>query len=136
MAQQRLTLLGRGYEATLAARSRSGARRDPGRLELVVSSRSDSKAAGDSVSAVHRQRQLPSARPGTFIRASSPRLRTSWNGAMARADADDHARPSSAGATSRLSPVVRRRYRHSRRRDASGRPSYQPRVVGLSWVPV
>ena len=68
MAQQRLTLLGRGYEATLAARSRSGARRDPGRLELVVSSRSDSKAAGDRVSAVHRQRQLPSARPGIHPR--------------------------------------------------------------------
>src|SRR5882724_556204 len=58
------------------------------RFELFVKSRSHSKAALDNMSSVARQRQLPSARPGTFIRASLPRLSRSCNGAIAIAAAD------------------------------------------------
>src|SRR5262249_25346859 len=65
-----------------------------------VRSFNDRKAAADSNSSATRQRQLPSALPGWFIRASLPRLRTSCSGAIASAATDDHARPSSAGAAS------------------------------------
>ena len=40
------------------------------RFDLSVKSRSHSKAVVDNISSVKRQRQFPSARPGTFIRAS------------------------------------------------------------------
>jgi len=40
------------------------------------------------MSSEHRQRQLPSVRPGTFIRASAPRLSTSCSGTIASAAAD------------------------------------------------
>ena len=40
---------------------------------------------------VQRQRQLPSGRPGTFIRASSPRFNKSCSGAIASAAMEDHA---------------------------------------------
>src|SRR5262249_45589469 len=59
------------------------------RLAATVSSRNPSSADPVSISSVLRQRQLPSARPGTFIRASRPRLRTSWSGAIASAAIDD-----------------------------------------------
>ena len=56
----------------------------PHRRAATVSSRRAWNTGGWSVSRVQRQRQLLSARPCTFMRASLPRLRTSWNGAMAR----------------------------------------------------
>jgi hypothetical protein len=49
----------------------------PERRDAVVRSRSHSNAEADSISLVQRQRQLPPAWPGTFIRASFPRLRRS-----------------------------------------------------------
>src|SRR6516225_5170899 len=52
------------------------------RPEVFVRSRSPWKADGDSMSSVQRQRQLPLARPGTFIRASAPKLSKSCNGAI------------------------------------------------------
>src|SRR5437879_8097943 len=57
----------------------------PVRAEARVKSRNDWKADVASLSSVKRQRQLPSALPGWFIRASLPRLRTSCNGAIASA---------------------------------------------------
>ena len=56
----------------------------PHRRAATVSSRRAWNTGGWSVSRVQRQRQLHSARPGTLMRASLPRLRTSWNGAMAQ----------------------------------------------------
>src|SRR5215471_1911638 len=106
------------------------------RAETLVRSRNDSSADPDSWSAVTRQRQFPPALPGWFIRASLPRLRTSCSGAIASAAAEDHARPSRAGAASALVPVARSRWRHILPRSASGKSSYHPRVVGLSCVPV
>src|SRR5881397_1172077 len=79
----------------------------PDRLEERVKSRSNWKADADSISAVQRQRQLPSALPGWFIRASLPMLRTSCNGAIASAATDDHATRNKAGVTSALVPAAR-----------------------------
>ena len=45
--------------------------------EVCVTSCSHLKAGADRMSAVQRQRQFPSARPGTFMYASAPRLSTS-----------------------------------------------------------
>src|SRR5438128_1628187 len=89
----------RGHDATAIDAS--------ARDQAWVKSRSDWNAGADSISSVQRQRQLPSAFPGWFIRASLPRLRTSCNGAIASAAADDHARPSKAGVASSLVPVAR-----------------------------
>src|SRR5262249_34526825 len=72
----------------------------PARAEARVKFFSESKPGADSISSVQRQRQLPSALPGWFIRDSLPRLRTSCSGAIASAADDDHASPSNAGATS------------------------------------
>src|SRR5262245_17147501 len=79
----------------------------PARAEARVRFFSESKPGADSISSLERQRQLPSALPGRFMRASSPRLRTSCSGAIASAAADDHASPSSAGATSAALPSAR-----------------------------
>ena len=57
------------------------------RFDAFVRSRTCSTVALKSSSSVQRQRQLPSARPGTFIRASVPRLSTSCSGAIASAAA-------------------------------------------------
>jgi hypothetical protein len=76
----------------------------PARFELLVNSRSEWKAGADNISSVQRQLQLPSGRPGTFIRASGPRLSRSCRGAMARAATDDHARRIKSQATWLLSP--------------------------------
>jgi hypothetical protein len=77
------------------------------RDEARVRSRSDWRTEAENISSVQRQRQLPSALPGWFIRASLPRLRTSCNGAIASAATDDHARPNKADAASVLVPPVR-----------------------------
>src|SRR5208282_1148605 len=77
------------------------------RFEVFVKLCSHWKAAGVSMSSVHRQRQLPSARPGRFIRASLPRLRRSCNGVIANAATDDHAKLINTEATSRASPAGR-----------------------------
>jgi hypothetical protein len=55
------------------------------RLELSVKSFSRLKARGDSMFSRTRQRQFPSALPGTFIRASLPRSSRSCNGGIASA---------------------------------------------------
>jgi hypothetical protein len=73
------------------------------RFELVVNSNRECKAEPESISSVQRHAQLPSARPGTFIRASAPRLSRSCSGAMAMAAIEDHARRIKLQATSRLS---------------------------------
>src|SRR4030095_7306633 len=91
------------------------------RAEARVSSSSDEKADAESISAVQRQRQFPSARPGWFIRASLPRLRTSWRGAIASPATDDHARRKRAGAASAALPAARPTGPPSLRRAASGR---------------
>src|SRR5215469_11598954 len=70
------------------------------RFEFLVKSRSHLKARSESISSVLRQDQLPSARPGMFIRASLPRFSKSCSGAIASADTDDHARHINAGAAS------------------------------------
>src|SRR5437867_11163017 len=44
------------------------------RFETSVRSHSRSKVDPDSIASVHRHRQLPSVRPGTFMRASAPRF--------------------------------------------------------------
>src|SRR5439155_1202156 len=122
----------RDHDAAAIEASVRGFSRPPDRPEALVKSRSDSKADADRMVSVQRQRQLPSALPGWFIRASLPRLRTSCNGAVASAATDDHARRNKAGAASALVPPVRFTYRHRLRRSASDRSSYHPRVVGLS----
>src|SRR5215813_15063889 len=105
------------------------------RVDLFVKSRKRSKAGVDNISSVERQRQLFSGLPGTFIRASLPRLSRSCNGAIASAATDDHARLSNAGATSAPVPGARLTHRHRLVRSESGKSSYHPRVVGLSCVP-
>jgi hypothetical protein len=67
------------------------------------------------MSSGHRQRQLPSARPETFIRASAPRLSTSCRGTIASAAGEDHASSIRAGAASLLRASGRFRHRQSRR---------------------
>jgi len=47
---------------------------------------------------VDRQRQFPSDRPGTFIRASLPRFSKSCSGLIASAATEDHANSINAGA--------------------------------------
>ena len=64
---------------------------------VFVKSWSRWKAIGISMSSVHRQRELPSARPGTFIRAAAPRLSRSCGGTIASAAAEDHASSTNAG---------------------------------------
>ena len=93
-------------------------------------------AASSVVRAVSAARhcQLPSARPGTLMRASLPRPSQSAMGMTA----------SSAGlaSTPRSTPFftpsagVRARYSVSCLRSASAAPfSHQPSSVSLSWVP-
>ena len=62
------------------------------RFEALSSPAASRRPESEIISSVQRQVQLPSARPGTFIRASGPRLSRSCRGAMASAAADDHAR--------------------------------------------
>src|SRR5258707_6871572 len=76
----------------------------PMRFELSVSSRSHSKTGEDITSSEKRQRQFPSARPGTFIRLPMPKSRRSCNGAIASPATDDQARRIKAGAASSLPP--------------------------------
>src|SRR2546428_439978 len=99
----------RGHDAAAIEASVRGVSRAPDRAEACVKSRRDWTADADSISSVLRQRQLPSALPGWFMRASLPRLRTSCNGAIASAATDDHARRNKTGATSSLLPVARSR---------------------------
>ena len=70
------------------------------RADVLVSCRSSSKGACDSLSSVERHCQFPSARPGIFMRPSRPQLSRSCNGAMANAALDDHASCINAGAAS------------------------------------
>lgn len=49
---------------------------------------------------VQRQRQLPTAVPGTFIRPSTPRFSKSCNGAIASPALDDQANLMKSQATS------------------------------------
>src|SRR5437762_14216847 len=60
------------------------------RAEACVTSRSDSQADVDSMASVERQRQLPCAVPGWFIRASFPSLSPSCSGAIDSAETADH----------------------------------------------
>jgi hypothetical protein len=55
------------------------------RFAADVTSCSDCQTAGVNMASVQRQRQLPSVRPGWFMRASSPRFSRSCSGAMASA---------------------------------------------------
>src|SRR5579864_1258715 len=79
------------------------------RLDLTVRSRSQANGLSVSISSVHRHRQFPPAQPGTFMRASRPRFKTSCNGAMASAARDNHAKPIKAGPGSvvRLLPSLK-----------------------------
>ena len=70
--------------------------------QSLVKARSHSIAGADSRAWGQRQRQLPAVRPGTFIRASAPRLSTSCSGAIASAALEDHASSVNAGAASLL----------------------------------
>src|SRR5262249_28186515 len=97
---------------------------------------SHSKAGAHSLSAAARQRQFPSARPGTFIRASAPKLSTSCSGASVSAATDDQASRTSDAAASLLCPEGRFRYCQRFHRWPSDNSSNQPRVVLLSCVPV
>src|SRR5215471_965389 len=106
------------------------------RLESLVKSRSHSKGRLENIFSVLRQRQLPSARPGTFIRASFPRFSKSCNGAIASAATEDHARPINAGATSPFPLWNCFTCFHTFCCWSSGNSSNQPRLVGLSCVPV
>src|SRR4029077_4075731 len=73
-------------------------REDPSRFEFFVRLRSHSNALSDNMFSEERQRQLPSGRPGMFIRASFPRFSKSCSGAIESAAADDQATSISAGA--------------------------------------
>ena len=106
------------------------------RFECFVRSRSQSNALSESISSVLRQRQLPSARPGTFIRASLPRFSKSCNGAIESAATDDQAICIKARAGSFLSALNRFTYFRTFCRWSSDNSSNQLRVVGLSCVPV
>src|SRR6202022_3384240 len=105
------------------------------RPEVVASSRSPSRAGPASACSVQRQRQLPWARPGTFIRAPRPRLSTSCRGASVSAAMEDHARPISAATASRPSPPERFTQLQKFRRWSSGRSSYHSEAVALSGAP-
>jgi len=102
------------------------------RFEFFVKSRSHSKAESDSISSVQRQRQLPSATPGTFIRASLPKFSKSCSGEMARAATEDQANSIKAAAASLL--FICGRFENFSRffRSSSGKSSNQARAVGLS----
>src|SRR6516165_555132 len=106
------------------------------RFEAAVRSRSRSKSVGSSISLVVRQHQFPSEEPGVFIRASAPRLSTSCRGAMASAATEDHACWSNSLVMDLASPSPRCRQPRTFLRSSSGKASYHPRVVLLSWVPV
>src|SRR5882724_9552808 len=71
---------GGGHDAAAREASGRGISISPNRADAWVRSRNDGKADADSMSSVTRHRQLSSAVPGWFIRASLPRLRTSCNG--------------------------------------------------------
>jgi hypothetical protein len=88
-------------------RQPSRADNTPERFEVFVKSRTHSIAVEDNMSSGQRQRQLPAARPGTFIRASVPRLSTSCSGAIASAAFEDHASCINVGAASLLQPSGR-----------------------------
>src|SRR5581483_1735515 len=96
---------------------------------------SASRAAwcGASSSRRKRQLQLPSGRPGTFMRASLPSARTSCTGAIAVSATDDIAARIRSQA---MSSPLRARYRCANERSAAGALRNQPTVVSLSCVPV
>ncbi len=79
------------------------------RADRSVRSASRSNIGPESMSPETRQRQLPSALPGRFIRASDPRFNTSWSGAMASAAADNQARRISSQQISSSAPGARPR---------------------------
>src|SRR6516165_464693 len=75
------------------------------RFDDVVKPRKRSKTGVDNISSVQRQHQLHSTLPGTFMRASAPRLSRSCNGAIASAALEDHAKWISSQATSSVLPA-------------------------------
>src|SRR5215468_4733305 len=79
------------------------------RPEASVKLRSRSNDGDDNSPSRKRQRQLPPARPGTFMRLSAPRFRRSCSGAIVSAALDDHASLISSEAASLLSPGGRLR---------------------------
>ena len=98
-----------GHDADAASTLPTGCglRSPAERFEVAVSARSHSKAESDSICSCSASASCPRALPGTFIRASFPRLSTSCSGAIASAAIDDQARLISAGAASLLSPPER-----------------------------
>src|SRR5437660_1923223 len=106
------------------------------RFALFVRSPSHSKARSNSISSVKRQRQLPSGWPGTFIRPSLPRFNTSWRGAIATAATEVQANSMNACAATPL--LIPRPFKEAQTRScwSAANSSNQPRVVGLSCVPV
>src|SRR5262249_14322754 len=128
------TLTGEDYQATRhdTRLADAGGRARPA---FLVSRRRCSIAGASSVSA-QRQSQFPLARPGTFMRASLPRLSTSCRGATVSAARDDQARASSAGTTWASVSSLRSRSPQTLRRRSADSSRYQPRVVALSCVPV
>jgi hypothetical protein len=103
-------------------------RRTPDPFEVIVKSCSHSISGADKMSSGQRQRQLPSARPGVFIRASAPRLSTSCSGTTASAAPEDHANSINAGAASLPRPSRRFISRQRVCRWASGNSSYHSRA--------
>ena len=112
--------------------SMCGDRTKPRRCDMFVCSLSQSKMVADNIGRVTRQHQFPSARSGTFIRPSLPRLRRSCSGAIASADGDDQAKRINSRATSRISPSGLPRYLQRHCRSRSGSSSNHWREGGLS----
>ena len=81
---------------------------------------------------VARQRQLPSATPGTFIRPSFPMFSKSCNGVIASAAGDDHARRINSGAASRSLPPSHANFQISRRCDPATRQTIHGRWIVVS----
>ena len=108
--------------------------RDPrARPDVLVSSANQRKACSDAALSAQRHRQLPCARPGTFMRASAPRSSTSCSGAIVSPAADGHAERISAAAIPWLSIVADQpTYFRTSCFWPSGSASNQPRVVLLS----
>src|SRR5215471_18730813 len=79
------------------------------RPEASVKLRSRANASDDNWSSFKRQRQFPSAQPGTFMRLSAPKFRRSCIGAIVSAASDHHAKLINSEAASPLSPGVRLR---------------------------
>src|SRR5580698_11235325 len=108
---------------------------DSVRPDVLVSSANQRKACSDVALSAQRHRQLPCARPGTFMRASAPRSNTSCSGAIVSPAADGHAERISAAAIPWLSSEDQPTYLRTSCFEPSGSASNQPRVVLLSCVP-